>query len=57
VRAPGQVKGSWGKPGPKAAAATAAATTSASGEKINYSNGNSGFEIPVQTSMYPISRV
>lgn len=46
-------KGSWGKPGPKAAAAAA----SADGAKVILSSGTSGFEIPVSARMFESDRI
>lgn len=68
----GASKGSWGKPGPKAAAAaatTAAATATAAtaqGESVNedgvrtktyLSNSTAGFEIPVTTNMHEVDKI
>ncbi|KAK8844112.1 glutamate-tRNA ligase [Kwoniella newhampshirensis] len=60
----GGAKGSWGKPGPKAAAAVAAPPSSTSksapdedGTRILLSNGSSGFEIPVKSKMFEAERI
>lgn len=52
----GAAKGSWGKPGPKAAAAKAVESNEAA-PKVILSSGTSGFEIPVSSRMFESDRI